>query len=85
MLITAPEMRLPNTKQKEIVCKTLKEIVLIEPIKAKLVQGVYIRWMVLELKSKKLTHRTHHVLLQNYEKFIVNYCKRKRHIPKMWK
>ena len=32
--------------------KILKEIVLIEPMKVKLVQGVYIRWMVVELKSK---------------------------------
>ena len=39
-------------KKNEIVCKILKEIVLIEPMKAKLVQGVYIWWMAVELKSK---------------------------------
>ena len=35
--------------------KFLKELVGIEPMKTKLVQGVYFRWMAVKLKIQKMT------------------------------
>ena len=43
--------------------KFLKEIVCIEPMKTKLVQSVYFKWMAVKLKSQKWPNYTLHMLL----------------------
>ena len=53
--------------------KFLKEIVCIEPMKTKLVQGVYFRWMAVKLKSKMTELYTTHVTPQE-ENFISKHC-----------
>ena len=73
-------MRLPNTRQNDIVFKILKDIVWIEPMKTKLVQGVYCRWMAVKLKSKndRIVHNTCYSTRRN---FISKHCKKETSYP----
>ena len=77
-------MRLPNTRQNDIVFKIPKDIVWIEPMNTKLVQGVYCRWMAVKLKSKMTELYTTHVTPRE-EILLASIAKRKRHIPQMWR